>query len=73
VTVNGADFGAAPIVTVDDVRVRKMELGEDYDRHGNSEIEFTVPARAESGRVEVKCGETHPQELVVGRSPSRRR
>ncbi len=66
VVVEGEDFGSAPKVTVDDVRARVTSYPE---REGNSTLEFRVPQKAESGRVEVRCGETGAQDLGVRHRP----
>jgi len=66
VVVEGTDFGAEPRVTVDDVRARITSYPEP---EGDSELEFRVPHRAESGRVEVRCGQRDPAELRVRHRP----
>ncbi|HZO60588.1 MAG TPA: hypothetical protein VFB51_12930 [Solirubrobacterales bacterium] len=64
--VEGIDFGQAPRVIVDDVRARVTKYPKPQ---GESELEFRIPHKAESGRVEVRCGDSGPQEIRVRHRP----
>jgi hypothetical protein len=62
-TVHGSGFGNDPKVAVDDVEVKSVTKSD-----GGNSIVFNVPRRAESGRVDVRCGESVSDELIVKRT-----